>query len=275
MKLAFSFSFKTLILLALITISALAAIKTSNAQTSTWQLTLNGSVDHPLTLTLEDLKAMPQTTEEASIYCVDFPQYTVAAGKWTGVSLTILLQTAGVQSSAVKVAFFATDGYTTDLDLNTATKGDVIVAYALDSSSLGETLRLVVPGRWGYKWINQLTTITLMDYDYKGRWESQGYSDDAIAHLDSAVARSPISTPFPNPISTPTNTTIVQSPNPVAENTSSTTPPQNTQNTKPEIEPQPQSGEPITLEIAAAIGIAVVVVSTVFVMRRRHLNVKQ
>jgi hypothetical protein len=268
-----TFSFKTLILLALIAISTLAVITTSNAQASTWQLTINGLVDHPVVLTLEDLKAMPQTTEEASIYCVDFPQYTVAAGKWTGVSLATLLQSAGVQSSAVKVAFFATDGYTTDLDLNTATKGDVIVAYTLDSTSLNEVLRLVVPGRWGYKWINQLTTITLMDYDYKGRWESQGYSDDGIAHLDSAVARSPISQPLPNPTSAPTNKTTATSPNPIGENTSSTTPPQNTQNTKPELEPQPQGGEPITLEIAAAVGIAVVVVSTVFVMRRRHLNV--
>ena len=275
MKLSFSVSFKTLILLALITISALAAITTSNARASTWQLTINGLVDHPLILTLDDLKAMPQTSEEASIYCVDFPQYTVAAGKWTGVSLATLLQRAGVQSSAMKVAFFATDGYTTDLDLNTATKGDVIVAYTLDSTSLNEVLRLVVPGRWGYKWINLLTTITLVDYDYKGKWESQGYSDDAIAHLDSAVARSPISQPVPNPTSTPTNTTTATSPNPVAENTSSAAPPQNTQNTKPELEPQVQDGAPLTLEIAAAVGIAAVVVSTVLLMRRRHLNVTQ
>ncbi len=269
-----SFSFKSLILLALIGTSTLAAITTTNTQASTWQLTINGLVDHPLVLTLDDLKAMPQTTEVASIYCVDFPQNVVAEGKWTGVSLAMLLQRAGAQQSAIKVAFFATDGYTTDLDLTTATNGDVIVAYTLDSSSLSETLRLVVPGRWGYKWIYQLTTITLMDYDYKGKWESQGYSDDAIAHPDSVGARSPISQTYPNPISTQTNITTApaQSPIPVAENNSSTAPPQNTHNDKPELEPQIQDGAPLTLEIAAIVVVAAVLASTILVRRRRLLK---
>ncbi len=270
-----SHSFKTLILLALLTISTLATLTIVNAQASTWQLTINGLVDHPLILTLDDLKAMPQTTETASIYCVDFPQNVVAEGKWTGVSLATLLQRTGVQQSAIKVAFFATDGYTTDLDLTTATNGDVIVAYTLDSSSLSETLRLVVPGRWGYKWIYQLTTITLMDYDYKGKWESQGYSDDAIAHPDSVGARSPISQSYPNPISTQTNTTTAstQSPIPVEENNSSTAPPQNTQNSKPELEQQAQDGG-LTLEIVAVVGIAAVVSSTVLGMRHGLLKAK-
>jgi hypothetical protein len=40
-------------------------------------------------------------------------------------------------------------------------------------------LRLVVPGRWGYKWIHHLNKIELVNYDFLGKFESQGYSDSA------------------------------------------------------------------------------------------------
>jgi DMSO/TMAO reductase YedYZ molybdopterin-dependent catalytic subunit len=89
------------------------------------------------------------------------------------------LETAGVSPDAVKVAFYASDGYSTDLPVETARREDVILAYEKDGVPLSEKLRLVVPGKWGYKWISQVTDIELVDYDFKGFWESRGYSDTA------------------------------------------------------------------------------------------------
>jgi len=66
-----------------------------------------------------------------------------------------------------------------DLDLTATALEDVIVAYEKYGKPMDETLRLVVPGRWGYKWIKWLTRIELMDYDFKGRYESRGFPDDA------------------------------------------------------------------------------------------------
>ena len=45
---------------------------------------------------------------------------------------------------------------------------------------LDEMLRLVVPDKWGYKWISYVTVIELVDYDFLGVWESQGYPDAAV-----------------------------------------------------------------------------------------------
>ena len=79
----------------------------------------------------------------------------------------------------MKVAFYAYDGFTTDLTVTTAMRDDVILAYEKDGQPLTEKVRLVVPGKWGYKWMQQVTHIELVNYDFLGRYESQGYSDEA------------------------------------------------------------------------------------------------
>lgn len=89
-----------------------------------------------------------------------------------------LLNVTGVKAGATKLAFSAS-GYTTDLTLADAMRNDVIVAFMRDGAPMNEKTRLVVPGKWGYKWISGIETINLVDYDFKGKWESQGFSDDA------------------------------------------------------------------------------------------------
>jgi hypothetical protein len=37
----------------------------------------------------------------------------------------------------------------------------------------------VVPSKWGYKWVSQLIRVEPVNYDFKGTWESAGYSDEA------------------------------------------------------------------------------------------------
>jgi len=149
------------------------------AEDSGWRLTVDGAVQHPLNLTLDEVLDMPKSTVEATLFCVDSPNYPVAQGNWTGVRLSLLLNRAGVSSGAVKVAFYAQDGFSTDLTVTAAMGENIILAYERDGTILQEGLRLVVPGRWGYKWISGVTRIELVDYDFKGYYESRGYSDEA------------------------------------------------------------------------------------------------
>jgi DMSO/TMAO reductase YedYZ molybdopterin-dependent catalytic subunit len=58
-------------------------------------------------------------------------------------------------------------------------RDNVIVAYEKDGILLPDKLRLVVPGWWGYKWIKMLVGIELVNYDFKGTYESRGYPDNA------------------------------------------------------------------------------------------------
>ena len=148
------------------------------AENSEWTLSVVGSVANPRYLTLDEIIAMPGRTVNANIYCVDYPGTIVTGGDWTGVRLGLLLESAGVLPEAVKVGFHAKDGYATDLTVEMAKRENVILAYELNGKRLS-SLRLVVPGYWGYKWIDGPYTVELYDYDFKGRWESAGYPDDA------------------------------------------------------------------------------------------------
>jgi DMSO/TMAO reductase YedYZ molybdopterin-dependent catalytic subunit len=136
------------------------------------RLLIDGFVEHALNLTMNELMSFPRITIYATLYCVDSPNSPVAKGNWTGVRLQTLTQEAVVSPGA-------SDGFSTDLTLTDAALGDVVVAYSLNGQLLPEAIRLVVPGRWGYKWISKLDHIEFVNYDFKGLWESRGYSDDA------------------------------------------------------------------------------------------------
>ncbi len=44
----------------------------------------------------------------------------------------------------------------------------------------GHPFQLVAESKWGYKWIKWITKIELSDDEnYKGYWESRGYSNSA------------------------------------------------------------------------------------------------
>jgi len=151
----------------------------ANPKNPELRLLVNGLVQRPLTLTLGEIAALPRKTVDADLFCVDSPMSPVAQGNWTGLRLGFLLEEAGLSPSAVKVVFSSKDGYTTDLTITTAMQENVILAYERNGEHLPEKLRLVVPGKWGYKWISGVVHIELVSYDFKGTWESKGYSDEA------------------------------------------------------------------------------------------------
>ena len=229
-----------------------------------WQLEITGLVNQPLNLTLNELTAMPPTSVNAGIYCVDFPYKVVESGNWTGIKLSYLLETAGISPSAIKVALYASDGYTTDLTLETANESNVIVAYEKDGAPLGH-LRLVTPGRWGYKWIYQLTKIELVNYDFKGKWESLGYSDDGTG-LGIGGSNN-----LPGPTTADTkpnlqNTTDTPTANPQATNSSEDLPTQEIQDPTAE-GPKTQSPEGLPIvSIMVASAALVAIASSAFLI---------
>jgi hypothetical protein len=212
-----------------------AADTEANPAFADWQLTVTGLVENPLNLNGTEIEAMPKSTVNAAIICVDFPSNIVAQGNWTGIKLRTLLEETNPSADAIKVAFYAADGYSTDLPVETAMRDDIILAYEKDDSSLND-LRLVVPGKWGYKWISQLTRIELVDYDFLGFWESRGYSDEANVSM-SGQETGELSPPLPKvEVPSPSSTTPpATSPSPSPSQPSITSPapsPQPTPNAK-------------------------------------------
>jgi hypothetical protein len=258
-----------------------------------WQLAVTGLVQTPLNLNLTQLAALPQTTEFAALYCVDEPSYVVAQGNWTGVKLSQLLDEANVSNTAIKVAFHASDGYSTDLTIQVAMQDDVIVAYEKDGVPLAETLRLVVPAHWGYKWICLITSIELVNYDYFGKWESSGYTDTGnivsgspntqgsiygpkfptASSLNNA-SPSPVPSAFPTESPTPSpspsySPVVTQTPSPSPTPTTSPSP-----SYLPTTEPNSSSNTPQTLNIypyalASAVIAMAVAVSAIVIRKKK------
>ena len=128
------------------------------APKSEWRLLVDGAVYQPLNLTLSELATMPTTTVNADLYCYSS---LVSAGNWVGVRLGLILEEAELHNGTNSVTFIASDGYATSLDMRTAMRKDVILAYELNNQPLLEVLRLVLPLANGDQWIAMITHINI------------------------------------------------------------------------------------------------------------------
>ena len=183
-----------LTVLALTPKLAAVSVDSSNVGISSaypeWQISVTGYVDNPLNLSWAEIVALPQITVNAELICVDWPGQVLMSGNWTGVKLRLLLELAGITPQALKVGFHATDGFSTDLTIETAMRDDIILAYELNGGPLTEVVRLVVPEKWGYKWIHHVGAIVIYSDDFLGQYESGGFSDEADVNVPSPPSRS-------------------------------------------------------------------------------------
>lgn len=147
---------------------------------ASYRLVVNGTVENVLNLTLDELKAMPSVTVTAELRSVSGPE---GRARWTGVPLRAILDMASLDDASVDVAFFSADGYSTSLTVEEASADDVLLCFEMNGEPLppdqGFPVRVVAPGHWGYKWAKWVTHIEVVDHDFRGYWESRGWSDNA------------------------------------------------------------------------------------------------
>jgi DMSO/TMAO reductase YedYZ molybdopterin-dependent catalytic subunit len=147
-----------------------------------WRLRVGGLVEHPVELSLADLRALPSARLVRDFQCVT--GWRVPGVRWRGVPLSDVLERAGVLPTARVVRFTSFDGvYAETLTLDQARRGDVLLAYELDDAPLsaahGGPVRLYVAPMYGYKSLKWLQRITLVARPQPGYWEKQGYDVDA------------------------------------------------------------------------------------------------
>ncbi len=161
---------------------------------SDWRVTVGGLVEHPLSLSIADLRAMPFRTQITRHDCVEGWS---CIGEWTGTPLRLVLAAARPRPEARYVMFYCADPmggaspdapnyYYESLDLLEAIHPQTILAYALNGATLpvehGAPLRLRAERQLGYKMAKYLQRIELVTDFGKinggrgGYWEDQGYS---------------------------------------------------------------------------------------------------
>src|SRR5687768_15040031 len=167
-----------------------------------WRLEIGGRVERPLSLSLDDIRALPRSTHTVTLECagngrarldprpVSQPWLVEAVGtaEWTGVPLRHVLDTVGVDPSAVELVFTGADhgvergveqDYQRSLTIADATEPDVLLAYAMNGAPLtpqhGSPVRLVTPGWYGMAHVKWLVGIEAVGTPFDGFQQAVAY----------------------------------------------------------------------------------------------------
>ena len=129
---------------------------------ATYRLTVDGLVEHPLSLSYDEILALPSVSQIPRLEC---PGFFVNYAEWTGPLVRTLLEKAVVKPSASEVEFY--DGskppYHKPLTLEEALREDTFLAYKVNGQTLpvehGYPLRLVAGSKLGSYWVKWLFRI--------------------------------------------------------------------------------------------------------------------
>ncbi len=194
----------------------------------TWTLKVDGAVEQPLELTLDDLKAMKSATVPLTLECagngrvflvpaargLQWQFGAVGNAEWTGVPLSAILEKAKAKASAVEVILIGADkgtiagdhptpgpiAFDRGIPIAKAKKPEVLLAYQQNGVDLtpshGFPLRAVVGGWFGMASVKWLSRIVVTEKPYNGFWQTIDYAtyerrDGGLATLTPIAAMQP------------------------------------------------------------------------------------
>jgi DMSO/TMAO reductase YedYZ molybdopterin-dependent catalytic subunit len=184
------------------------AVIPTEVDVNSFRLAVHGHVNQPLSLSLDDILALPRVELVAVNQCSGnsrgYFQPRVAGGewshgamgnaRWTGVRLKDVLDRAGARAGAVQVRFNGMDepvvpdapDFMKSLEIDHARDGEVMLAYAMNGAPLpllnGFPLRLVVPGWYSTYWIKMLNDIEVLDQPDTNYWMKTAYTIPDTPH---------------------------------------------------------------------------------------------
>ncbi len=173
-----------------------------------WALKVEGLVERPVELSLDELTRLPSRTVTMVMECagnsriflspkaggLQWEQGAVGNAEWTGVPLAEVLRQAGIKLGAVEVVLEGADcgeikkeplspgkiNYARSLPLAKAMNPDVLLAYQMNGEPLapshGFPLRAVVSGWYGMASVKWLSRIFVTDRVFRGYFQTADYT---------------------------------------------------------------------------------------------------
>ncbi|KIW99604.1 uncharacterized protein Z518_11017 [Rhinocladiella mackenziei CBS 650.93] len=163
-----------------------------------WCLLVDGLVERAFTVSLTQLKSMPQATITSFHECYGSPiappvhaLWRIGNVRWTGVRLADLLRVAKPKAEVTHVwsrglesgsfAGVSADHYEKDLIIEKAFSPEVLIAYEMNGEPLsknrGGPVRLVVPGWFGTNSTKWICRLTLQDHRAVGPFTTKFYNE--------------------------------------------------------------------------------------------------
>lgn len=143
-----------------------------------FQLVVDGEVEKPLSLSMEQIYQLPFQSMVIRHVCVEG---WAAVVQWGGIPLRELVRLAKPKPGVRYAYFLSADGYYSSWDLRSTVHPQTLLAYQMNGKSLpvenGAPLRLASPIKLGYKmskWVTQVSLVSNL-LDEKGYWEDRGY----------------------------------------------------------------------------------------------------
>jgi DMSO/TMAO reductase YedYZ molybdopterin-dependent catalytic subunit len=144
---------------------------------ASWRLAVSGLVAERHPWTLDDLAALPQTSQITRHICIEGWS---AIGKWGGVPFRELLARIGADTQARYVSFRCADDYRSSIDMATALHPQTLLALSFRDAPLPATygfpIKLRVPTKLGFKNPKHIVAIEVTNVYPGGFWEDYGYN---------------------------------------------------------------------------------------------------
>ena len=156
-----------------------------------WRLVVDGLVDNPLSLSIDDLRARPGRTQITRHDCVEGWS---CIGQWTGALLGPILTEARLKPAAKFIVFYCADlidpaagaHYYESIGLADAFHPQTLLAYAMNGQPLAEPhgapIRLRVERQLGYKQAKYIMRIAAVDSLKPINGGKGGYWEDSTGY---------------------------------------------------------------------------------------------
>ena len=178
-----------------------------------WRLRIDGRVKRPLTVGLDDLRALPSQTETVWLECAgnsrrrfdpagegnQWDDQAVSNARFTGVPLQLLLDRAGIEDDAIEVVATGADAdsFQRGLPLAVARRPDVLLAWEMNGEPIprpnGGPVRLVVPGWAGIASVKWPARMEVVNTPFRGYFNAERYIFvDAAGQTVGTVREMPV-----------------------------------------------------------------------------------
>lgn len=144
---------------------------------SAWTFRIGGRVRQPVSLSFEQMLALPRKTVTTDIHCVT--GWSKRATTWTGVATRTVFELIEPLPDAAFIMVTGANDYTTNLALDDFLADQALFAFEYAGAPLapkhGGPMRLVVPHLYFWKSAKWVTGFDVMEENRPGFWEERGY----------------------------------------------------------------------------------------------------
>lgn len=170
--------------------------------TETHLLEFADGFENPISLSIDDIRALPQITKPVTLECagngrtglsprthsMPWSYEAVGTSEWTGTPLAPLIKQASPSAESVEISFIGADkgfdkgvehAFGRSLTLEQIESLDVMLVHSMNGQPLlpqhGAPLRIIVPGWYGMASVKWLNRIEALDKPYQGYQQINTY----------------------------------------------------------------------------------------------------